>query len=178
MLDLLEKHYVGATNEIYESYKFFQRSQEDGEPVTDDIAAVGAQAGRCNFNALNFLLENRLIRDRIVCGIRDKGLQRSFLEDSKLTLEKCVEKCKATEQAKKHTAEITADPNRPASKGEQQDVFVARQKTWDKRQSHPGIVGIDSIFTMAQAALGQWVRQRAAAVFAVSFTRTVHNGAQ
>ena len=30
VLDLLEKHYVGATNEIYESYKFFQRSQEDG----------------------------------------------------------------------------------------------------------------------------------------------------
>ena len=41
VLDLLEKHYVGATNEIYESYKFFQRSQEDGEPVTDYIAAVG-----------------------------------------------------------------------------------------------------------------------------------------
>ena len=39
-------------------------------------------------------------------------------------------------------------------------------------------LGIDSIFTMAQAALGQWVRQRAAAVFAVSVTRTVHNGAQ
>ena len=134
VLDLLEKHYVGATNEIYESYKFFQRSQEDGEPVTDYIAAVRAQAGRCNFNAL----KNRLIRDRIVCGIRDKGLQRSFLEDSKLTLEKCVEKCKAAEQAKKHTAEITADPNRPASKGEQQDVFFARQTTWDKRQSHPG----------------------------------------
>ena len=89
VLDLLEKHYVGATNEIYESYKFFQRSQEDGEPVTDYIAAVRAQAGRCNFNAL----KNRLIRDRIVCGIRDKGPQRSFLEDSKLTLEKCVEKC-------------------------------------------------------------------------------------
>ena len=30
VLDLLEKHPVGATNEIYESYKFFQRSQEDG----------------------------------------------------------------------------------------------------------------------------------------------------
>ena len=67
----------------YESYKFFQRSQEDGEPVTDYIAAVRAQAGRCNFNALKN--RYRLIRDRIVCGIRDKGLQRSFLEDSKLT---------------------------------------------------------------------------------------------
>ena len=78
------------------------------------------------------------LRHRIVCGIRDKGLQRSFLEDSKLTSEKCVEKCKAAEQAKKHTAEIIADPNRPASKGEQQDVFVARQITLDKRQSHPG----------------------------------------
>ena len=39
-------------------------------------------------------------------------------------------------------------------------------------------LGIDSIFTMSQAALGQWVRQRAAAGFAVSFTRTVHNGVQ
>ena len=133
VLDLLEKHYVGVTNAIYESYKFFQRSQEDREPVTDYIAAVRAP-GRCNFNAL----KNRFIWDRTVCAIRDKGLQRSFLEDSKLTLDKCVEKCKAAEQAKKHTAEITADPNRPASKDEQQDVFVTRQTTWDKRQSHPG----------------------------------------
>ena len=45
VLDLLKKHYVGATNEINESYKFFQRSHEDGEPVTDYIAAGLKPAG-------------------------------------------------------------------------------------------------------------------------------------
>ena len=77
----------------------------------------------------------------------------------------CVEKCKAAEQAKKHTAEITADPSQPASKGEQQDVFDARQTTWDKRQSHPGNRQHFHSGTSSARSAG-------------TFTRTVHYGAQ
>ena len=102
VIDLLEKHYVGATNEIYESYKYFQRSHEYGEPLTAYIAGARAQANRCNFYAL----KNRLIRDRILFSSCYSGIQQSFLEDSKLTLENYVEKCKDVEKAKKHTAEI------------------------------------------------------------------------
>ena len=170
VLDLLEKHYAGKTNEIYESYKFFQRSQLDGEHVTDYIAAIRAQAGKCNFQAL----KDRLIRDRIVCGIRDKSLQRSFLEDPTLTLQKCVEKCRAAEQAKKQTAEITAAPTTSASKGVlgEQEVFLTQRPEWDKRRSgnqwqHGGTRGAD-----------QPPRQCAAATTAVVFTRPIHDSAR
>ena len=108
---------------------------------SDYIAAVRAQAGRCNFNAL----KNRLIRDRIVCGICDKwDLQRSFLEDSKLTLEKCVEKCKAAEQAKK-LLQILTDRRRKASS--RMCSLLGKQR--GTNDSHT--LGIDSIFTMAQS---------------------------
>ena len=40
-----------------------------------------------------------MIRDKIVCGIRDNGLRKSLLEDTKLTLKKCVERCKAVESS-------------------------------------------------------------------------------
>ena len=94
IITLLEQHYAGETNEIFESYKFFQRDQHEEETLTEYVAALRKLAATCNFGDL----KERLIRDRIVCGIRNKALQAALLEDGKLTLKKCVDKCKAAER--------------------------------------------------------------------------------
>ena len=95
ILGYLENHLVGKVNEIYESYRFFSRQQEEFESISAYVTAVHALASTCNFGDLR----ERLIRDRIVCGIRNKALQRSLLSELNLTLESCVQKRKTSEAA-------------------------------------------------------------------------------
>ena len=47
-----------------------------------------------------------MIRDRIVCGINNKSLQKMFLKDSSLTLASCEKKCWAEENARNRATEI------------------------------------------------------------------------
>ena len=54
---------------------------------------IRALAETCDFGAL----KDQLIRDRIVCGVRDNAVRRKLLQESKLTLEKCIDICHAAE---------------------------------------------------------------------------------
>jgi len=42
-------------------------------------------------------LKDDLTRDRIVCRVRDNGIRRKLLQESGLTLSKCVDICRANE---------------------------------------------------------------------------------
>ena len=55
--------------------------------------ALRALAETCDFRAL----KDQLIRDRIVCGVRDNAVRRKLLQESKLTLKKCVDICRDAE---------------------------------------------------------------------------------
>ena len=74
VLELMEKHCIGQTNVIYERYCFNNRNQETGESFDAYLTAVKALAKTCNFGSL----KDELIRDRIVCGIRDTGTQKNY----------------------------------------------------------------------------------------------------
>ncbi|KAL1467916.1 hypothetical protein MTO96_025861 [Rhipicephalus appendiculatus] len=63
------------------------RSQQDGESVREYIAGLCRLAKNCNFgDSLN-----RMLRDRIVCGIRDDDARRCLLTREKLTVEEAEE---------------------------------------------------------------------------------------
>ena len=61
ILELLEKHFVGEVNEIFESFQFFTRQQREGESTSTFIAEVRRLAASCGFASLH----DRMIRDRI-----------------------------------------------------------------------------------------------------------------
>ena len=85
VLELMERHCIGQTNVIYERYCFNNRNQESGELFDCYLTALKALAKMCNFGALT----DELIRDRIVCGIRDGGTRKRLLQEAKLTM-RCV----------------------------------------------------------------------------------------
>ena len=85
VLELMERHCIGQTNVIYERYCFNNRNQESGELFDCYLTALKALAKTCNFGALT----DELIRDRIVCGIRDVGTRKRLLQEAKLTM-RCV----------------------------------------------------------------------------------------
>ena len=67
VLQKLQRYCIGDTNEIYDRYRFNKRDQEPNESSDAYVTALRTLAKTCNFG----VLENSLIRNRIVPGLRD-----------------------------------------------------------------------------------------------------------
>ena len=123
VIEKLEKHCIGKTNETYERYVFNQRIQEPNESVNSFVTALKTLAQTCNFGSL----EESLIRDKIVIGIRDVAARKRLLEKSDLTLKGCIDICKSFETAKIQLKAIDHDEvnivgRRPQSNFKQKGV--------------------------------------------------------
>ena len=99
VLDKFEKYCIGETNETYERYNFNCRQQGAGESIDAYVAALRSLAQTCNYGDL----EDSLLRDRVVIGIRDNSTRRKLLQDKKLTLRTCIDICRANEKKRKNT---------------------------------------------------------------------------
>ena len=101
VLQKFETFCIGETNETYETYKFNKRNQEQSETIDTYVASLRTLSKTCNYGEI----EESLIRDRIVIGIKDNTTRKKLLQDHKLTLKKCIDICRAnettTEQLKK-----------------------------------------------------------------------------
>ena len=95
VLHKFEEFCMGSTNEVYESFKFHSRQQQDGENIEAYVATLRSMAKSCKFQE-----ENRMIRDRLVMGIRDDRVREKLLEEKGLDLVKAVQICKAHEASK------------------------------------------------------------------------------
>ena len=96
VLELWQNYCIGRTNVIYERYKFNNRSQQADESIDAYTTALRTLAETCEFG----LLKDDLIRDHLVCGIRDNGQRKKLLQEPKLILEKCLDSCRAAEATK------------------------------------------------------------------------------
>lgn len=84
VVETLNSFYDPVPNEISESFKFFHRCQQEGESVHEFIVAIRQVAQNCNFSTML----DRMIRDRIVCGVRSKNLQKQLLAKKSLIFKK------------------------------------------------------------------------------------------
>lgn len=95
IVEYLEEQYNPQVNETAASFSFFMRKQQEGESVREYISDLRRLAKHCNFgDSLN-----RMLRDRIVCGIRDDDARRCLLTHKKLTVEEAEEFAIASEKA-------------------------------------------------------------------------------
>ena len=93
ILELWESYCLGKTNIIYERYRFNNRNQEAGESIDTYPSNLRCLSDTCNFGAL----KDEMIRDRIVCGVRDGSLRKKLLQVPELTLQKCIDMCRSAE---------------------------------------------------------------------------------
>ena len=91
----LEDHCIGETNVTYERYLFNQRVQQAGESFDAFFADLKRLIRTCDFGEL----QDSILRDRIVCGLRDETTRRKLLVTRKLDLKKAIDVCKADETA-------------------------------------------------------------------------------
>ena len=61
------------------------------------MTALQELVQKCSFGTM----EDELLRDRIVCGIRDGALRRQLLQRKALTLPQCIDMCRASEATAK-----------------------------------------------------------------------------
>ena len=77
----------------YERYKFNMCTQSVSESLDSYLSRLRKLSKTCEYADLT----DGLIKDRIVVGIRENSVRKRLLQDEKLTLDKCVDMCRAAE---------------------------------------------------------------------------------
>ena len=80
---------MGVVNVTYERYMFNKRVQENGERFDVFLGDIRRMARSCQFAGV----EESMIRDRIVVGIRDDSTRHKLLQIRDLTLQKTIDIC-------------------------------------------------------------------------------------
>ncbi|XP_035226360.1 uncharacterized protein LOC118198719 [Stegodyphus dumicola] len=106
VLKSFEDYCSPRQNVVYERYKFFSCSQQEGQTIECYVTQLKTLASTCEFAEQ----ENGLIRDRIVLGIRDRSLTERLLRESNLGLEKAIEIVRAAETSKEQLRNMKDDP--------------------------------------------------------------------
>lgn len=102
----LSDYYDPKRHEIAESYKFFTRCQQEGESVHAFLVEIRRIADNCNFGSAL----NRMLRDRIVCGVRSTNLRKQLLARKDLTLEEAETMAIAAEATESDAKDMSAEP--------------------------------------------------------------------
>ncbi|XP_063394114.1 uncharacterized protein LOC134679168 [Cydia fagiglandana] len=112
VITLFEEYFKPKSSEVINTWQFNKRIQEDGESFDSYYTELRRIAKNCNFDKQL----DRMLRDRIVVGIREQRVQQKLLEIKDLTLERAVDVCRSAELSREHarvlakqtTAEVDA----------------------------------------------------------------------
>ena len=94
-------------SETYKRYCFNVRAQQPDEPFDSFVSDLRGLAKSCSFCNC---LKDSLIRDRIVMEIESKELRKQLLSIKKLSLEVCIDTCRATEATVSRMSAMQASP--------------------------------------------------------------------
>ena len=93
VMKAFEEYCIPISNESVDRHVFFARVQGTTESFDEYFTALKKLSMSCDFGAL----KDSLIKDRIISGITNSQLKDRLLREEKLTLEKCIRMCKASE---------------------------------------------------------------------------------
>ncbi|XP_038075960.1 uncharacterized protein K02A2.6-like [Patiria miniata] len=88
-------------------YMFNSRNQKVDEPFDTYLTNVKCLVRECEFGDI----ENSLLRDRVVCGVKDTKTREKLLQEDNLTLEKCINICQVSEMSATHVKALQAELN-------------------------------------------------------------------
>lgn len=96
LLENFDAVFLPKKNITIERHKFFTRNQRQSESIEQYSFELKKMADTCEFTTLS----DGLIRDRLICGIRDDALRERLLREPDLTLSKAVEICNLAQLSK------------------------------------------------------------------------------
>ena len=102
LVSVLTKHYSPPPSEIVQRFRFHTRVRKPGESVATFVAELRGLSEFCNFdNSLE-----KMLRDRLVCGINDPAIQKRLLAEPDLTFNKALALAQGLETAAKDVNEL------------------------------------------------------------------------
>ncbi|XP_064462628.1 uncharacterized protein LOC135373340 [Ornithodoros turicata] len=114
----LDDYFIHPVNEVYESARFHRRAQAAEEPVDEFYTALCNMVKKCNYRSVE--VQERLVRDRFVVGLRDSPLSDLLCRIPKLTLAEALIQARQYEDAEK---EKRARENKGQSRHEEPNVL-------------------------------------------------------
>ena len=104
LVDMVAAHFCPPPSVTAQRFTFNSRTQREGETLAEFVAELRRLSEHCEFAAS---LDD-MLRDRLVCGVRDSRLQKRLLAESDLTFQKAFDLCQASEVADKNVKELQA----------------------------------------------------------------------
>lgn len=105
LVSVLTAHLSPKPLIIAERFKFHQRNQLSNESISDYSAELRRLSNTCDFGT--FLLE--ALRDKFVCGLQNRIIQKKLLSEADLTFDKALEYALAMELADRNTREMKGE---------------------------------------------------------------------
>ena len=102
LVKLVKDHHQPPPSEIVQRFHFNSRIQKADESVGDFVAQLRRLSEHCNYgNTLELML-----RDRLVCGCKDRRLQCKLLAEPDLTFKKAFKLAAAMESAERDAKDL------------------------------------------------------------------------
>jgi len=137
LLEAFESFCIGTVNVTYERYTFHRRMQDTGERFEVFLGDVRRLARSCQFEGV----EESMIRDRIVVGIRDDATRRKLLQVRDLKLKDAIDICRASEAAGRQLKAMTSpeelQPLQTTPRGRHRSVSRRRKQNRDQSVGGP-----------------------------------------
>ena len=102
IITLVKDHHTPPPSAIVQRFRFHSRTQKEGETIADFIADLRKLSEHCDFGETL----DHMLRDRLVCGIRDVRIQRRLLAEPDLTFKKAYDLAQASETAEKNSKHL------------------------------------------------------------------------
>lgn len=134
------EHCVGIANVTYERYVFNKRSQDDTESFDTFVADLRRLVKSCDYGEL----EDSIIKDRIVMGIRDDTTRKKLLQTRTLNLHNACDICRAAESASRQLKELhgadkveslNIDRNQRPARSQSRNRYIRRDTSTTRRDS-------------------------------------------
>jgi len=102
VIKAFDDYCVGEINITYERYTLNKRVQDSNETFDNFVTELRRLVKSCDYGEL----EESILKDRIVIGIRDDSTRRKLLQIRRLDLAVAIDVCRASETAMRHLREI------------------------------------------------------------------------
>ncbi|RWS19244.1 GagPol-like protein, partial [Leptotrombidium deliense] len=103
VIDAFETYCKSRCNVTFARFTFNKRMQREGETFDSFLTDIRILAKDCDYSTV----EESLLTDRIVIGVRDDTLRANLLRKSKLSLKDAIDMCRASESSASQVREIT-----------------------------------------------------------------------
>ncbi|KOB66360.1 Uncharacterized protein OBRU01_21315, partial [Operophtera brumata] len=107
LLKKFDDFFTPKKNITIERHKFFIRNQQEHDTVDQYAFELNKLETSCEFKDLR----DDIIRDRLICGLREDGLKERLLRVSDLTLKKTLDICTVAEISRAQTRTVKTDQN-------------------------------------------------------------------